>query len=92
MKNIIQETEKKGTSDVKPHNSLLKGELLERVNIKNKASPKTNPIYISIYQNATVWEFKNIVANQLDLAPKYLKLERHGGEIISDIENGKTLG
>lgn len=45
-----------------------------------------------MYQNATVWEFKKTVANQLDLAPKYLKLERHGGEVISDLDNGKTLG
>jgi hypothetical protein len=28
---IIKETEKKGTGDVKPHNALLKGELLENI-------------------------------------------------------------
>jgi hypothetical protein len=41
VKNIIYEAEKKGTGDVKPHNALLKGELLERINVKNKASPKS---------------------------------------------------
>ena len=41
IKHILYETEKKGTGDVKPHNALLKGELLEKIQIKNKASPKT---------------------------------------------------
>lgn len=40
IKNILYETEKKGTGDVRPHNALLKGELLEKIIIKNKASPK----------------------------------------------------
>jgi hypothetical protein len=31
IKHILYETEKKGTGDVKPHNALLKGELLERI-------------------------------------------------------------
>ena len=44
IKNVIYEAEKKGTGDVKPHNALLKGELLERIHIKNKASPKTASI------------------------------------------------
>jgi hypothetical protein len=62
IKHILYETEKKGTGDVKPHNALLKGELLERISIKNKASPKTQNILMSIYSNATVWEFKKEVA------------------------------
>jgi hypothetical protein len=39
IRHIIIEAEKKGTSEVKPHSALLKGELLERIVIKNKASP-----------------------------------------------------
>jgi hypothetical protein len=35
----MEEAEKKGTSDVRPHRSLLKGELLDKIIIKNKASP-----------------------------------------------------
>lgn len=62
VKNIIYESEKKGTGDVKPHNALLKGELLERIAIKNKASPKTSNILMSIYSNTTFWEFKKEVA------------------------------
>lgn len=82
IKNIIYEAEKKGTGDVKPHNALLKGELLERLNIKNKASPKTSNIVMSIYSNTTFWEFKKEVAKQLELAPKYLKLEKSSGAAI----------
>ena len=91
LKHIIYEAEKKGTGDVQPHNAVLKGELLEKIMIKNKASPKKSNIVMSIYSNATVWEFKKAVAKQLDLAPKYLKLERQNGKVIRDLDNGKTL-
>ena len=74
IKHIIYEAEKKGTGDVQPHNALLKGELLERVVIKNKASPKRGNFVISVYSNVTVWELKKEVAKQLDLSPKYLRL------------------
>lgn len=93
IKHIIYETEKKGTGDVKPHNALLKGELLENIIIRNKASPKKLSILIKIYSNSTVWEFKKEVARLLDLAPKYLKLEisTKNNRVIKDLENGKTL-
>jgi hypothetical protein len=76
IKHIIYEAEKKGTGDVQPHGALLKGELLEKVSIKNKASPKRSNIEMSIYSNATLWEFKKVVAKSLELSPKYLKLEK----------------
>lgn len=60
---------------MKPHNAILKGELLENLIIKNKASSKNKNLMVTIYSNATVWEFKKVVAKLLDLAPKYLKLE-----------------
>lgn len=62
IKNIIYEAEKKGTGDVQPHNALLKGELIEKLVIKNKASPKRGNFNISIFSNATVWELKKEVA------------------------------
>ena len=46
---------------------------------------------LSVYSNVTVWELKKEVAKQLDLSPKYLRLQRSGGKAIQDIENGKTL-
>ena len=62
--------------------------------IKSKATAYGTTISLSIYSNATVWQFKKEVAKQLDLAPKYLKLElaRGEGREIKDIENGMTLG
>jgi hypothetical protein len=63
--------------------------------VKSKASPKGQNLSISIYSNATVWEFKKQVAKALDLAPKYLKLERTSGyntyTTIKENDNGKTL-
>ena len=91
IKSILSETEKKGTAGVKPHNALLKGELLDRVNIKNRASPNVSFLIISIYSNATFWDFKQQVAAKLGLAPKYLKLQRADGKAIKDLDNGKTL-
>lgn len=88
----MQEAEKKGTADVKPHNALLKGELLDRILIKNNASPNISSLIISMYSNATFWDFKKKVAEKLGLAPKYLKLVRADGKTIKDSENGKTLG
>jgi hypothetical protein len=92
IKHVMQEAEKKGTADVKPHNALLKGELLDRILIKNKASPNISSLIISMYSNATFWDFKKKVAEKLGLAPKYLKLQRSDGKTIKDSENGKTLG
>jgi ubiquitin carboxyl-terminal hydrolase 9/24 len=91
IKNIIQETEKKGTGDVKPHNALLKGELLENITIKNKTSHKGKNLLIKIYSNATVWEFKKEVSKLLGLAPKYLKIEIGQNKVVKDTDNGKTL-
>ena len=62
IKNIIYEAEKKGTGDVQPHNAVLKGELLERIQIRNRANQKKTNIVMSIYSNTTVWEFKKEVA------------------------------
>lgn len=46
---------------------------------------------MSVYSNCTVWEFRKEVAKFYDLAPKYLKLERFNGDVIKDLDNGKTL-
>jgi hypothetical protein len=92
IRHVIIEAEKKGTSEVKPHSAILKGELLERVTIKNKASPNVQEIILSINSNTTFWDFKRQIAERLGLAPKYLKLVTASGKVIKDIEHGKTLG
>jgi len=35
LKSVIKESEKRGTGGVQPHNAILKGELLDRIIIKN---------------------------------------------------------
>lgn len=92
IKHIIYETERKGTGDVQPHNAMQKGEMLDKLVIKNRASPKRNNIIFSLYSNTTVWELKRVVAKHLELIPKYLRLERQNGKAIRDLDNGKTLG
>jgi hypothetical protein len=47
---------------------------------------------MSIYSNTTFWEFKKEIAKQLELAPKYLKIEKGSpGVGIRENDNGKTL-
>ena len=92
IKHIIIEAEKKGTGEVKPHSSLLKGELLDRIQIRNRASPNVQFLLMSIYSNTTFWDFKRQVAEKVGLSPKYLKLSRSDGKAIKDTENGRTLG
>ena len=91
LEHIMEEAERKGTSDVRPHHSLLKGELLDKIVIKNNASPNIQSLIVSIYSNATYWDFKKKVAEKLGLSPKYLKLQRADGKTIKDSDNGKTL-
>jgi hypothetical protein len=74
VKHVIQEAERKGTAGVKPHKALLKGELLDRIQVKNRASPNVSMLIIAIYSNTTFWEFKQKVAEKLGLSAKYLKL------------------
>lgn len=92
IKSIIIEAEKKGTSDVRPHSSLLRGELLEKIVVKNRASPNITQLNIAIYSNTTFWELKRQVAEKVGLAPRYLKLSKSNNKVIKDIEHGKTLG
>ena len=40
LQNIIRESEKRGTGGVQPHNAILKGELLDRIIIKNNTMQK----------------------------------------------------
>ena len=90
VKNIMIEAERKGTGNVKPHSALLKGELLERIQINNRASNNISSLIMSVYSNCTFWDFKNQVSEKLGLSPKYLRLEKNG-KAIKDTENGKTL-
>ena len=58
LENICLECEKTGTGDVQPHNTLLKGEFLDRLQVKNKSNHRCPLINIKMYSNTTVWELK----------------------------------
>ena len=66
--------------------------MIEGIRVKNRVSYKKGDISINITSNSTVWELKKQISNFLDLAPKYLKLENYDDSVISDNDNGKTIG
>jgi hypothetical protein len=74
IKQIIYQSESKGTADIVPHNALLKGELIKRINVRDK--DRHRDIIMNLHSNATVWEMKKRIGEQMDLVPKYLKLEK----------------
>ena len=91
LENIIQQSEKAGTSDVQPHNAVMKGEMLDRIVINNLTSIKAENIVVKVFTNATVWEFRKEVSRLINLSPKYVEFELPNKTKIRDIQNGITL-
>jgi hypothetical protein len=58
LDNIIHESEKCGAADVQPHNTKLKGEILDKITIENLTSVKAVNIAVKVFSSATVWEFR----------------------------------
>jgi hypothetical protein len=92
LKNIIKESEKRGTGGVQPHNSILKGELLDRIIIKNQTMTKAQNIIVSVYTSATVWEFVSEVSKMLWLTPKYVEFRLPNNRVIDETMHGMVLG
>lgn len=76
---------------MRPHKSILKGELLDRILIKYMAAKNQfgeekvqRAFVVKLYSSCTVWEFKSEVAKMLGLAPKYLEFEFPGKKILQD--------
>jgi hypothetical protein len=97
LRTLIHESERKGTWDVRPHASILKGELIDRVLVKFLAFKNNwgqqrleKTLFVQVYSSATVWEFKQAVARELDLIPKYLQFEL-ATEVLTDDKNGMTI-
>ena len=62
---LIQNSEKDGVQNLRPHSALNQGELLSKISISN--SLKTGEGYrarfeIQCYSNTTVHEFKKLIA------------------------------
>jgi len=84
---------------VRPHQAILKGELLDRILIKYM-SPETNvwgeekverAIVFKLYTSCTVWELKSEVARMLSLTPKYLELEIPGKILLKEKQHGMSI-
>lgn len=63
LNSVIQMSESGGTGGVQPHNSILKGEHLDRIIIQNLTSAKAENIIVRAFTSATVWEFRKVVSN-----------------------------
>jgi len=81
--------------DIRPHRSILKGELFDRVIIRFMSQTHSwaeerveRAFIVKLYTSCTVWEFKSEVSKLLGLAPKYIEFEFPGKKIIEDKQHG----
>jgi hypothetical protein len=92
VKQMIYQSERKGTGDIVPHNALLKGEVIKKIQVKDRDLHRD--IYMNLHSNVTIWEMKKRIGEQMGMIPKYLKLEKGQGYnaiLMKDTDNGKTL-
>ena len=92
MKDMIEESERKGTSGLKSHSGLLKGELLSLVIFNNLTDGSDIPkkMNVETYENTTVWELKIELGKYFNSSPCCIKLKIDFQE-VKDTENGKAL-
>jgi len=92
---FLAQSERKGTTGLKQQRSLLKGELLNKIQITNSVSYNKNigrRIELSLYSNSTVYDIKRIVGAINKVPAEYVRLIRYStSSEIKDIDNGKTL-
>jgi len=94
LKTLIHETEATGAGDIVPHGALLRGEALEPLRIRNKATLTGGELKVRVYSNTTLWELKKALAGVLDYTPRYLRISLGGGTQLTDFkdaDNGKTM-
>ena len=92
---FLAQSERKGTTGLKQQRSLLKGELLGKIQVTNSVSfNKLIPrkLELALYSNSTIYDIKRVVGAINDLPAEYVRLIRHSTTTeIKDIDNGKTL-
>jgi hypothetical protein len=92
---FLAQSERKGTTGLKQQRSLLKGELLNKIQISNSVSYNKNigrKIELSLYSNSTIYDIKRIIGAINKVPAEYVRLIRHSTTSdIKDIDNGKTL-
>lgn len=70
LKNLVHETEVRGTGDVVPHGAILRGEPLDQLSVQNKVTHQKGELVVQVYSSTTLWDLKREVAKCLDVAPK----------------------
>ena len=95
---VIHQSEKSGMMGLRPHRSILKGELLDRIIVRYMNQPHRwsderveRAFVLKLYTSCTVWEFKSEVSKLLGLAPKYIEFEFPGKVIIDDKQHGTDM-
>jgi len=98
LKEVIYQSEVNGTVGVRPHRSILKGELLDHILIKYMAPRNVwgeekveRAIVVKLYTSCTVWEFKSEIARLVGLAPKYLEFEFPGKKVLEEKQHGDDM-
>ena len=98
IREVIQQSEQKGTVGVRPHRSILKGELLDRIVIKQMGARNVwgdekveRAFVVKLYTSCTLWEFKSEIARLLSLAPKYIEFEFPDKKTHDENEHGSDM-
>ena len=74
LKTLVHVTEVNGTGDVLAHGALLRGEPLEALRIRNRATLTGGELVVQVNSNNSLWDLRKEVARALDLAPRQLQL------------------
>ncbi len=93
MRDMIDQSEKKGTGGLKSHSALLKGEIIT-LEIKNNLTfsqhvPKK--LDIEVYNNTTIWDLKAELGKFIESSADCMKF-LIGRKELKDMDNGKTIG
>jgi hypothetical protein len=92
---FLSQSEIKGTTGLKQQRSLLKGELLSKIQITNSVSYNQligRYIELSMFSNSTVYDIKRIIGQINKVPAEYVRLIRYSTtNEIKDVDNGKTL-
>ena len=93
IKDMIDESETKGTGGLKSHSALLKGDIViinvsNSLNIAHKNVDKK--LVLHLFSNTTIWELRREIGKKTNSSSECVRI-LHGGKEIKDIDNGKTL-
>jgi len=93
MMDMIDESERKGTGNIKSHSALLKGPMLSFNVINNATTSKNVPkkMDIEAYSNTTIWQLKKELGKYIESSPECIKISI-GTKELKDTDNGKTIG